>query len=631
MKEFEEAYAKSAGGFEQAKDDSISKLKNFLDLYVNFKMKLRDAEVRGFESDQSLTNELIDYKKKVGVTYLLEKQVVEPGVRDLYEKRKLEYRVSHLMIRPDSSGVDAARELAQSILDSIKAGADYEEMVEEYSDDTYSKNLGGDIYYVTAGQLPTEFEDAMYATEPGQVYPEVVETKFGFHIIKVTEKQPRVPSIRASHILISFQNEEGQLDTVAAKAKIDSLAERIKAGEDFAKLAEEYSADGSKQQGGDLGYFKRRDMVKEFDEAAFKLEVGEVSDVVKTQYGYHLIKLTDKKSYASFEEEKEGLKNLFKQIRYQAVYDELVNSLKEKYNLTINEETINKLASSLDSVRVGSEYNNIDELRDLPVFTYAGKNLYAGDFLEQMETKPEFQNRIITKSLLEDAANKLGGDIALEEEALNLDKTNPEFASLMEDYKNGIYIFKLQEDEVWNKIKIDSAKLHHHYLETKDNYVWNDRVDFSEIFSKKDSLINYYYSLLENGEVFDSVASKYTERPGYKEKAGSFGLVDANSSTLAEAANKLKKPGDYTKPFATTGGFSIIKLNAKEPSRLKTFEEAKAEVSGSYQETESKRLDQAYIESLKKRYEPEYHYEELEKAFSDTTTISAPLVENKSN
>src|SRR5690606_8418947 len=139
------------------------------------------------------------------------------------------------------------------------------------------------------------------------------------------------------------------------------------------------------------------------------------------------------------------------------------------------------------------------------------------------------------------------------------------------------------------------------------------------------------YSILENGEVFDSVASEYTERPGYKEKAGSFGLVDANSSTLAEAANKLKKPGDYTKPFATTGGFSIIKLNAKEPSRLKTFEEAKAEVSGSYQETESKRLDQAYIESLKKRYEPEYHYEELEKAFSDTTTISAPLVENKSN
>jgi len=86
MKEFENAYVKNAGSVEVAKQDSLSKLKTFLDLYINFKMKLRDAQVRGFDQDSALNQELTDYKKKVGVTYLLEKNLVDPGLKDLYEK-----------------------------------------------------------------------------------------------------------------------------------------------------------------------------------------------------------------------------------------------------------------------------------------------------------------------------------------------------------------------------------------------------------------------------------------------------------------------------------------------------------------------------------------------------------------
>jgi peptidyl-prolyl cis-trans isomerase SurA len=141
MKEFENAYVKNAGGVEVAKQDSLSKLKTFLDLYINFKMKLRDAQVRGFDQDSALNQELTDYKKKVGVTYLLEKNLVDPGLKDLYEKRKWEYRVSHLMIRPDSSGEEGARKLAQSILDSIKAGKTFESRI-------YSPNLMAVIFFM---------------------------------------------------------------------------------------------------------------------------------------------------------------------------------------------------------------------------------------------------------------------------------------------------------------------------------------------------------------------------------------------------------------------------------------------------------------------------------------------------
>ena len=187
----------------------------------------------------------------------------------------------------------------------------------------------------------------------------------------------------------------------------------------------------------------------------------------------------------------------------------------------------------------------------------------------------------------------------------------------MNDYKNGIYIFKLQEDEVWNKIKTDSASLYQYYLDTKDNYNWPLRVSFAEIYSTKDSLINYYYSLIQAGADFDSLAIAKTERPGMKEKAGKYSLDSVGNNPLYEEASKLDKPGDYSKPFKNGPGYSILKLTEKDLPGPKTFEEARADVSGKYQESESKRLDQQYIERLKKRYEPVIYYSELDKAFRE--------------
>jgi peptidyl-prolyl cis-trans isomerase SurA len=618
LKEFENAYIKNVGSIEAAKKDSLSKYKNFLDLYVNFKMKLRDAEVRGYADDQALKQELTDYKKKVGVTYLLEKNIVDPGIKDLYDKRKWELRVSHLMIRPDSSGELAAKKLTQAILDSIKGGKRFEDMVAKYSQDNFSKSTGGDIFYITAGQLPVEFEDAAYNTPKGEVNPSVIRTKYGFHIIKVTDKKERIPQIRASHILVSFNNEKGVPDTAFAKAKLDTVLRKLKAGEDFAKVAMQYSDDtGSKQQGGDLNYFERRMMVKEFDEAAFNLNVGQVSKVVKTNFGYHIIKVTDKKPYPTLEDDKDNLKKIFKQTRYQAEYDSLIARLKVKYNFKINENNLRYLVSRSDSVKIGGDHPKMEEIKNLELITYTGNSVKAQSFLNQLNGSNDYLNKVITFDILQNAANKFGADYLLDEEAMNLEKTNTEFASLMEDYRNGIYIFKLQDDEVWSKISLDSTKLYTYYSSTKNNYTFPDRINFSEIFSRKDSLINHYYGLLKKGNNFDSLASKYTERPGFAEKAGNYGLVELKSSSLSEEANKLKNPGDYSNPFATSGGYSIVKLYEKESSRIKTFEEAKAEVSGAFQESESKRLEQEYIDKLKNKYKAVIHYENLEQAFKN--------------
>ena len=165
VKDFENAYVNNVGSYEIAKNDSLSKLKSFLDLYVNFQMKLKDAYAKGYENDPELQKELTDYKKLIGVAYILDKQLVEPGIKQLYERRKWERRVSIILISLKNNTNISAKRLADNFIDSLKNGASFEKLAKKYSDDPNAARDGGDIYYVTAGQFMTnEFENAVYST-----------------------------------------------------------------------------------------------------------------------------------------------------------------------------------------------------------------------------------------------------------------------------------------------------------------------------------------------------------------------------------------------------------------------------------------------------------------------------------
>ncbi|MGB5530831.1 MAG: peptidylprolyl isomerase [Ignavibacteriaceae bacterium] len=621
LDEFEHAYAKNIGGWDNAMKQDNSDYKNFLDLYVKFKMKLRDAQVRGYDKDTDLMNELKDYQKQVGVSYIIEKKINQPGVEQLYERRKEEFRVSHIMIRPDTLGDEGAMKRAQAILDSIQNGASYEEMAAKYSDDKFSGPNGGDIYFITAGLLPYEFEDAMYTLKAGEVYPDVVKTRFGYHLIKVTVRQHRYPKVQASHILITYHNNEGKIDSAAAKATADSVLAELNAGISFEELVAKYSDDtGTKDKGGDLGYFERRMMVKEFDETAFNMKVGEISGPVQTNFGYHIIKLTGKLDTEPYESEVENLKNIFNKQRYQHERESLIESLKKKYNFAIDESVLNLFVEKSDSLRFGMAHPKLDEISDKVLLSYASNNISIGNFLEHANHNSKITGKPMdNNSEVTNAINVLAEDLLLEEEAMNLDETDPEFAQLMNDYKDGIFIFKIQEEEVWNKVKMDSADVYNYWNSNKEKYAWPERISFSEIFSSKDSLINKYYKMLSDGAEFDSVAALYTERPAKKKDRGYYELQGVEFNDFYIEANKITSVGTYTKPIVFTGGYSIFKLNDRQPDRLKTFDEAKAEVSGEYQEMLSKKLENDYLTGLEKRYQPEIYYDKLEDAFKQET------------
>lgn len=620
LDEFENVYAKNNGGYEIAKNDSLQKKINFLDLYLNFRMKIYDAKKRGLDKLADVVAEFTDYKNKIGLSYLLEKELVEPNLRTLYQKRKEELRVSHIMFRPDTTGEEGAFNRAKAILDSIKLGASFEEMAKKYSQDFYSASNGGDIYYITAGDIIPSFENACYKLKAGEVYPEPVRTQFGYHLIKVTDRTPRIPEIRASHILIELKPGSTSEDSAKAFELISSIQEKIKLGEDFSELAKEFSNDeGTKSLGGDLGFFSRRMMVQSFDEAAHNLKVGEVSPIVQSPYGYHLIKLTDIKPLKSFEEERETLKGIYQRIKYNEDHKKLVDSLKIVFNFQMNPTIVELVEQYADTTQVGGSYWLSDlrkHLGDSIVFSYEGNTLILDSVMSRGESIAEYVNRKITKPLFEAMVAKVAENAVLENAVNYLPQKYSHFAELMDEYKNGILIFKLQEEEVWNKINVDEEKLRNYYEQTKEKYQWPDRVEYSEIYVRSDSLAKAIYKMLKEGEVFDSLAAKYTERPGYKEKYGKHGIHPVLDNQLSIKAEQLKE-GEFCEPISQGGGYSIVLLIKKHPAGQKTFEEALPEVSGGLQELESKRLEKEYIEFLKSNYKPEVYYDKIEKAFQD--------------
>ncbi len=623
MGDFENAYVKNVGSIEKARKDSLEDYKNFLDLLVNYKMKLKDAYVRGLDKDPDLNNEMEQYRKNIAVTWFLDKNLVEKGIKDLYEKRKNELRVSHIMIKTDTLSDEEAKRRAEEVIARIKKGEKFEDLVKEYSDDKYSVNQGGDVYYFVAGEILADFEDAAYATPVDSIYPEPVKTRFGYHIIKVTDRKPYRPQIRAKHILLAFKDKNGKMrNKDSLLTLIEDIRKRIANGEKFADLAKKYSDDTmSKPLGGDLGYFERRKFVKPFDEAAFNLKKGEVSGVVKTRYGYHLIKLVDEVPYPQFFRVKSSLKNIYKRTRYKRDLDKLVNKLAKQYNLQTVESTVNYILSMADTLKFPEYFDSQlrEKVKDKVLFTFAGNKVICDTVFNRLKEDKSYNNWKINKRFLDAAIKKVSKDLMLEERVKNLENEDPEFAKLMDDYREGLYIFELQKKEVWDKLKIDSTDIYNYYQNHKDKYFTTEKVDFSEIFSRNDSLINLYYDKLKSGADFDSLAEKVTERVGYKRKKGHFGEMEIMKNELAMKAASLEKPGEFTRPFKYGNGWSIVKLNKHEKPRQKTFEEAKAEAASDFQDMESKRLENEYIEKLKAIYHPVYYYDRLKDAFKSQT------------
>jgi peptidyl-prolyl cis-trans isomerase SurA len=620
MGEFEKKYAESVGGVEKAKQDSIDNYKKYLKLYTDYKLKLRNAKIRGYEEDPKIQKEYNDYFKEIGESYIIEKKLVEPKLDTLYNRGKYEIRLSHILIRTDKRGDKEAKALALSLIERLKKGEDFAELAKEYSEHKYTKNDGGDLYYITVNQILPEIEDAMYKTPVGEVYPEPVKTAYGYHILKVTDKEPVKYKVRASHILIKYIKKDGKIDTAATKAKAEEIYQKLMNGENFAKLAKEYSDDkGNAERGGDLGYFQRRQMVKPFDETVFKMQPGEISKPVQTRFGFHIIKLTEVEPYPEFAKIKNKLKEKYMKTRFKKDLRAFVDSLKKKYGFKIDTETLNKIANAAKDVKFVREIVRTpfyETYKDSIIFTIDDSKATLDTLIRFGINDEETKGKKVEYSRLKQLADKLGDKYAFYAESENLLKTDSVFANLMNEYKNGLLIFKLQQEDVWDKIKIDTNAVRKIYEENLDNCKTENTVIFDMIYSKNDSLIAAVYKDLVHGKVTyqalaDSIKNGKIKDLRIKEKSER----KIANNPVAQAAWSVKKAGGFASPVEAGGVWGIPRLVEKLPSRQKTFEECFAEMVGKYQDMETKRLTEELNKRLEDIYNVEYYYDELEKAY----------------
>ncbi len=612
--ELKEAYVKSLSEEEKNKAESQEEMKEFLDLYVNYKMKLRDAFVRGFPNDPEIQQEIDDYTKTVGIPYIQEKFIIEPGSKDLYEKRKIEKRVSHILLRTDTLDVEKAHTKIEELLDRIKNGESFEKIAYQYTEDEFSRPDSGDVYWLTAGQTVPEFDEVIFKMSKGEVYPEPVQTRFGFHLIKVTDEQPRIHQVKARHILASYRN-DATVDTAAALEKIKGIQEKLKNGEPFDELAKQYSDDeGSAIRGGDLGAFQRRMMVKPFDEVVFSMNVGEISDIVQTQFGYHIIKLEEIIDHPSYEDDKNNIKQVYQRSLYASDKEKYLNKLKEEYSFKRNEDIIEQVMEGDPKVTFGDTYWE-SEYRDKYgksiVLSMKAKDYTLDDIVGEFKDRDNYKNAKMTHMNVFKMFLDVTEEMLFTQKAFDLRNSNTEFAKLMDDYRHGLYIFKLQEDEIWNKLSADSTQLLSLYEETKSNYNWPDRVSYAVIY-RPDSLALYSdKSALDSGVEFETIVEANSENPRLKNKTGIRELIEVGNNEVAKAAFNLSLPNEISEPFKIGNDWYMVKLHEKIPSKTKSFEEARSEVMGVWQERQSKKLEQEYLKNLHQVYKPKLYYERL--------------------
>ncbi|MFT5958669.1 MAG: peptidyl-prolyl cis-trans isomerase SurA [Polaribacter sp.] len=478
--DFKRIYEKNLDAIEGEEAKDVTKN---LALYINYKLKVAEAYFLKMDTLPSYKKEIGSYKEQLAAPYLQDTTFITALVKEVYFRTKNEVKAKHILIRiskdatPKDTLVSFNKILA--IRNRIENGEDFEKVAAETSEDesakgnsrTGRKGNNGNLGYFSAFNMVAPFEDAAYKTKVGAVSMPF-RSQFGYHILKVDDFRPAKGEIAAAHILISDTTNVGRI-------KIEEVYTKLQNKGAFDKLAAEYSDDRSSQnKGGALGKFGVGRMVKRFEVAAFSIEnEGDFSPPFKTRFGWHIVKLLKKHPIKSFEEIKEELTAKVKRSsRMQMSETAVVNKLKKQYALVENEAAKNIFnRKDIRDISKDSLQSNI--------FSINSKNITQDTFVQYLKSKRNepvyvlfemFKNQEILSYYKE-----------------NLVYTEPEYAYILKEYEDGLLLFDLMQQKIWNKSSKDTLGLKTYFLNNKEKY------KVKELKNIKGTVMNDYQNFLE--------------------------------------------------------------------------------------------------------------------------------------
>ncbi len=599
VSEFEYIYNKNNG---DDADYSKQSLEEYLDLYTKFKLKVEKAKAMGLDTVKRLQNELEGYRKQLASSYLVDKEVSEKLINEVIERSNTDVEVAHIFVAsPSSASVpkrEAALEKINTIYGELQRGKAFGEMAKKFSEDKRSALKGGVLGFYVA-MLPAgfyEFESAMYNTAVGD-YSAPINSKLGHHIIKVLAKRPARGEMEVSHILIKKTNK-------GSKTLIDSLHNELERGQDFGKLAMNYSEDpNTNTKAGYLGFFGINKFDKKFEDAAFDLKSDdEYSMPIETQFGYHIIKRHSKKIELDEAKRRRKIQGVIsKDERFAAAKKGLVKKIIKEVDLKENKIALSKFIASLNEDFYSYKWRvpeNIEDLDLLKIGDHYTKKLE--DFANYCKKDTKSRLRYNKAAPLEESVNDLYerylDERMLAYEEANLANKYPEFKALMREYEEGILLFEATKMEVWDKASQDSVGLTNFYNSNKENYMWGERLEVEDvtITTNDQKLLAKILKKAKKNDL-QSLMSSFN-KDGNEIITSSKRVIQKESKGIDDIP--WGKIGGMTKVLSKDDTHTFTKVKSVIAPTHKTLKEARGYIIADYQDL----LEKNWIEDLQKTF-----------------------------
>ncbi|WP_299891751.1 peptidylprolyl isomerase [uncultured Lacinutrix sp.] len=595
--EFSRVYNKN---LDLVKEEAQKDIDGYLKLFIDYKLKLQEAKALGLDKKPSYIREYESYKNQLSRNYLNDTKVTDALVEEAYNRLKEEVNASHILIRVNQNAnpndtLVAYNEMLKLRDRVLKEGYKAVQKEVHNGKTIYAEDLG----YFSTFKMVYDFENAAYNTAVGDVSMPF-RTRFGYHIVKVIDKRASQGKVTAAHIMIKGDEE-----------KIKDIYKRLEQGEVFEALAKQFSEDkSSASNGGLLKPFSGGELSStEFEKEAFGLiKKGSYSKPFKSQFGWHIVKLIEKKPLASFEDMKSQLQSKIKRdSRSQLINDSRINNLKAKYNIVENPNALDYFKSIITKDFISGKWSIPKDLQgDKKLFSINDKSFIYKDFAQHLSKSQRRKSGIKSlNTIVENSYETYMNSELLKFQEENLINENEEYAQIAGEYRDGLLLFDLMETEIWNAAKSDSIGVKDYYNKNKKDYFFNERVDAIVGSSAKKKNIKKVAKLLEKGKTVEEIKTILNTN---NEVNVSFTTseMDKKHQALPEGF-KFKK--GVSKIYNHNNAFVVVKVKTILPKAEKTFEEAKGKVISDFQTAKEK----TWLKTLASKYKIELNQDVLNK------------------
>lgn len=586
------------------KDESQKDLDHYFELFIGYKLKINKANKLGLQHNTQYQNELKSYRGQLAKNYLTDSKVTKELLEEGYARSLKEVNASHILLSlEESAKPEDTLRVYKQILELRKRalnGEDFGNLAMQFSQDPSAKENKGNLGYFSAFRMVYPFETAAFTTPKGEISLPV-RTRFGYHLVKVNDIRDNRGEVTVAHIMLMNPADDNPDEMEKNKTTINEIYAKIQQGEEFEALAKQFSQDkSSASKGGLLNRFGSGQLSsEEFENTAFGLQKpNEISKPFQTQFGWHIMKLIEKHPIKTFDEAKGEMENkISRDERSRKITESLNEKLRAKYKVKRNDALYAKIKKLVDDRFYESNWDLPTNMKDFngELLSFEDKKVYGSLFLNYLnaQQKNPVQPRPIGKLVDFHYQNFVDSELNLYYNA-NLENEFPEFAAVMEEYRDGLLLFDLMEKEIWEKSKTDTLGIKAFHEANKFKYLWKNRYDVVIVSTTKADVAKKAHKLLAKNKSMEEIKATLNTKDIINVMATAGTFEEGNDALpktipLKKGLSEIKQEGNY---------FYIVKVNEIKEAGPKTLEECKGRVVNDYQQY----LEENWVSNLKSEF-----------------------------